>query len=131
MRLIAIVWTLGILLRKYAVALLLVVGLGWALIYVNLWGAPPTPQQPPEGYTVQRDRAALQWNNGTRNKPVTLQISVGDPDFEKPIVNKVIKGNGHTMRKLERGATYYWRLIQNGEPGPTASFKVSRYNVDF
>jgi len=130
MRSFDILWAAGAWLRQYAVALALVMTLAGSLVAVNIWGSGPVAQQPPEGYTIERDRASLQWDKGTREAPVTLQVSVGSPDFDEMLVNKVVKGNGHTLRKLERGATYYWRLVQNGKAGPTASFKVSRYNVD-
>ena len=124
--LLAAVW-----LRKYAVTLALMVMLVTAMASAALFGAGPMPQQPPQGYDVERGRVSLSWSKGTRKEPITLQISIGDPGFNSPIINKEMTTNSHNITKLERGATYYWRLIQNGHAGPTAHFHVSRYNARF
>jgi len=131
MRVAVILWSIGVWLRRYAVALALIGTLGGSLVAANLWGTAPSPQQPPEGYVSEDDRATLQWDKGTRKAPITLQISLDDPDFGKPLVDKAVSGTGHTLSKLERGGTYYWRLVQDGVPGPTASFGVSKYNASF
>ena len=120
---------LGIFLRRYLVAVVLVASLGWALVQVYTSGTGPMPQQPPEGYTVERARASLQWNRGTRSEPITLQISIDDPTFAEPKVDRKVNGTSHSLNNLERGSTYYWRLVQAGEASPIASFKVSNYNV--
>ncbi len=122
--------TVGLWLRKYAVALLLVGLLLGALIQVYAVGTPPATQQPPEGYLVERDKVSLEWNTGTRKEPVTLQVSIDDPAFAEPFLERAITGSSHTLSRLQGGATYYWRLVQGGEPGPTASFRVSKYHVD-
>ena len=123
---LAAVW-----LRKYAVTLALMVTLVTAMVGVALFGAGPMPQQPPQGYMAERGRVSLSWSKGTRQEPITLQISIGDPSFLAPIVDKETNTNSHNVTKLERGATYYWRLIQGGKASPTAHFEVSRYNARF
>jgi len=122
--------TVALWLRNYAVALLLVGMLLAALIQVYAAGTPPAPQQPPEGYMVEQDRVSLEWNAGTRDQPVVLQVSIDDPRFTDPVVEREMKGTSHSMTRLRGGATYYWRLVQGGRPGPVASFRVSRYHVD-
>lgn len=122
--------TLGLWLRQYAVPLALIGALLIALIRVYAVGTPPAPQQPPEGYLVEVDKASLEWNPGTRKEPVTLQVSIDDPDFAAPFLEREMAGTGHTLSRLQGGSTYYWRLVQGGEPGPTASFRVSRFHVD-
>jgi len=129
MRAVEMLVRLGIFLRRYLVAVLLVGLLAAALIEVYATGTGPMPQQPPEGYTVERARASLQWNRGTRTEPITLQISIDDPTFASPKVERKVNGTTHSLNDLQRGSTYYWRLLQAGEPGPTASFKVSSHNV--
>ena len=118
-------------LRKYAVTLALMVTLVAAMAGAALFGAGPMPQQPPQGYVAERGRVSLSWSKGTREEPITLQISIGDPGFSNPIVDKKMNTNSHSVTKLERGATYYWRLIQGGNASPTAHFEVSRYNARF
>ncbi|HUT76296.1 MAG TPA: hypothetical protein VM285_01325 [Polyangia bacterium] len=117
-------------LRMYAVALLLIGALLAALIQVYAFGTPPAPQQPPEGYFVEQDKVSLEWNTGTRQEPVTLQVAIDDPGFTEPVLERQITGSSHTLSRLQSGGTYYWRLVQDGEAGPTASFRVSKYNVD-
>jgi hypothetical protein len=117
-------------LRRYAVALALIGMLLGALIQVYTVGTPPAPQQPPEGYLVEQDKVSLEWNAGTRDEKITLQVSIDDPDFAEPSLERETGGTSHTLSRLQGGATYYWRLVQGGDPGPTASFRVSRYHVD-
>ena len=121
----------GVWLRKYAVTLALMATLVAAMAGAALFGAAPMPQQPPNGYDVERGKVSLSWSKGTRGEPITLQISIGDPDFSAPIVDKKMNTNSHNVTKLERGATYYWRLIQGGNASPVAHFQVSRYNARF
>jgi hypothetical protein len=117
-------------LRHYCVALLLIGMLLTALIQVYAFGTPPAPQQPPEGYFVEQDKVSLEWNPGTRQEPITLQVSIDDPGLAAPFLERQITGSSHTLSRLQSGGTYYWRLVQGGKPGPTASFRVSKYNVD-
>jgi hypothetical protein len=37
----------------------------------------PVPQQPPQGYEVEQSDATLQWNRGTLEKPIELEVPVG------------------------------------------------------
>ncbi len=116
-------------LRRYLVALALIGTLAAAMIQVYTTGVGPRPQQPPEGYVVERDRASLQWDKGTIERPIELQVSIDDPEFGNPAVERKTSGTSHSLRDLEPGSTYYWRLVQDGEPSRTASFSVSKYNV--
>jgi hypothetical protein len=126
-----ILWLVVVWLRKYAVTLALMATLVAAMAGAALFGAGPMPQQPPQGYVAERGRVSLSWSKGTREEPITLQISIGDPGFSAPIVDKEMNTNSHSVTKLERGATYYWRLIQDGHASPTTHFQVSRYNARF
>jgi hypothetical protein len=116
-------------LRRYVVALLLITTLAVALLRIHTSGVGPMPQQPPEGYTAVRTQVSLSWNRGTREAPITLQVSIDDPTFSSPFLERKVNGTSHSLTKLEGGTTYYWRLVQEGKPSPTASFKVSKYNV--
>ena len=106
---------LGIFLRRYLVAVALLATLVVALVQVYATGTGPMPQQPPEGYTVERARASLQWNRGTRTETITLQISIDDPTFSAPKVDRQVNGTSHSLNDLQRGSTYYWRLVQEGQ----------------
>jgi predicted PurR-regulated permease PerM len=117
--------------RKYLVVLLLIGCFAFAMFQVYITGTPPVPQQPPQGYTLGRLQARLQWNKGTRPGAIQLQVSVDDPDFIEPLVDKKTTGSNHSMRNLLPGHTYYWRLVQEGKPGPVASFKTSPYAIKF
>ena len=123
-----LIW-LGIFLRRYLAALALVTTLAAALIQVYTTGTGPMPQQPPEGYTIENSRASLQWDRGTRSEPIQLQVSIDDPTFAKPAVDRKVNGTAHSLSNLQSGATYYWRLVQEGAASPAASFRVSSHNV--
>ena len=129
MRSTGILIGLGIFARRYVVALALIAALVAALVQVYTTGTGPMPQQPPQGYLVERARASLQWNRGTRTEPITLQVSIDDPTFAEPAVERKVNGTHHSLNDLQSGSTYYWRLMQDGEPSPIASFKVSSHNV--
>lgn len=116
-------------LRKYLVAVTLIAGLAVVLVQVDRYGTGPAPQYPPEGYTSYKTQESLQWDKGTREEPIVLQVSIDDPSFAEPVLEKKVSGTSHSMNKLEGGKTYYWRLMQGDRPSPIASFKVSRYNV--
>jgi hypothetical protein len=122
--------SIALWLRKYTVTLLLIGTLLIALIKVHACGAGPVPQQPPEGHVTVKTRVSLSWNRGTRETPIMLQVAIDDPTFASPILEKKVSGTSHSLAKLESGKTYYWRLVQDDEPSPTASFEVSRYNVN-
>jgi len=116
-------------LRRYAIAVALIAALVIAMVRVQTSGVGPVPQYPPEGYTAVKTQVSLQWNKGTREEPITLQVSIDDPTFSEPVLDKKVGGTSHSMSKLEGGKTYYWRLVQGEEPSPVATFKVSKYNV--
>ncbi|MBW2277481.1 MAG: hypothetical protein JRF63_08315 [Deltaproteobacteria bacterium] len=116
-------------LRRYVIAVALIATLAVALVQVEVSGVGPVPQYPPEGYTTVKTQVSLQWNKGTREEPITLQVSIDDPTFAAPVLEKKVGGTSHSMSKLEGGKTYYWRLMQSEQPSPVATFKVSKYNV--
>ncbi len=118
-------------LRTYLVALALIFTLAFAFFEVYVTGVGPVPQQPPEGYTIERTNATLQWNKGTKKGPINLQVSMDDPKFKAPILEREVKNTSHAMNKLEPGHTYYWRLVQNDKPSPVATFKTSAYAIAF
>lgn len=117
--------------RSYSVAIALIVAFTQAFIEVYSQGTLPATQMPPEGYTVKRLNTTLQWNKGTRDEPITLQISMDTPDFSNPILERKIQGNTHTARNLEPGHTYYWRLVQDSGASSVASFVTSIYAVKY
>ena len=124
MRVLGVVCLVARFVWRYLAAVALVAGLAAAMIGVAVGGTGPAPQQPLEGYSVSGGRVSLEWNKGTRKEPVTLEVSVGDPSFSKPILKRVVTGTSHPLNDLRPGNTYYWRLLQDGEAGPTASFEV-------
>ena len=116
--------------RKYLVTLSLIVVFVGAMLEVYIFGVGPMPQQPPDGYTVERSRAALQWSRGTHEGDLTLQVSIDDPDFNELIVDKKVTGKTYSVKDLKRGKTYYWRIVGDGVESPTAKFKASAYAID-
>ena len=98
-------------------------------VYVT--GVGPVPQQPPEGYVVQRTQATFQWDMGNRDKPISLEVSMDDPDFTAPLLDRKVTGTTHTMTKLQPGHRYYWRLRQGDKISPVASFETSENAVNF
>jgi len=117
-------------LRKYFVAVFLVAALLGSLAGNKIYGTGPTPQQPPEGYELHRGMVTLHWDKGTQKGDIVLQVSVDNSDFSEPLFEKKLAASFYTLRELERGKQYYWRLLQNNKPSPTASFKVYKYNVN-
>jgi len=115
--------------RRYLVAVALIGGLLVVLVQVDLFGTGPMPQYPPEGYTSYKTQESLQWEKGTREEEIVLQVSIDDPSFAAPALEKKVSGTSHSLNKLEGGKTYYWRLMQGDRPSPVATFKVSKYNV--
>jgi hypothetical protein len=115
---------------RYAVTAVLVIGLAAAMIEVATSGTAPAPQQPPDGYSAASGRISLEWDKGTRTTPITVQISVDDPSFSKPILDRVVGGGAYTLTDIRPGKAYYWRLVQDGDAGPTANFKVPANYVD-
>ena len=115
-------------LRRYVIAVALIATLVIAMVQVQTSGVGPVPQYPPEGYTTVKTQVSLQWNKGTREEPIILQVSL-EPDFSETVLDKQVGGTSHSMSKLEGGETYYWRLVQNERSSPVATFKVSKYNV--
>ena len=116
---------------RYLATAALLGGLAAAMVGVALSGTGPVPQGPPEGYSVASGRVSLEWNKGTRKVPITLEVSVDDPTFSKPVVQKKVGGGSHLMAEILPGRTYYWRLVQGTDAGPTASFNVPSNYVDF
>jgi len=126
-----ILMRLAIWLRKYLVALVLLTFFVWSMWGVYWHGTGPVPQQPPRGFEVVREQASLHWSKGTRAIPVSLQVSVDDPLFNDPEVDKVVTSTSHKMRNLKAGSTYYWRLVQGDTSSPVAHFRVSPNNVGY
>lgn len=112
-------------LRSYGVAVAILIAFFSSFFGVYLFGTGPVPQQPPEGYEVEREQVVFQWNRGTRKEPIRLQVSKDDPTFSKPVLDKEVPSKTHVMKNLENGHTYYWRLLQGNKPSPRASFKTS------
>ena len=119
------------LVRNYAVAVILVAMVAVSFIQVYTVGTGPVPQLPPEGYVIQRGTAQLQWSKGTREGEIRLQVSVDDPSFADPVVERKATGNSHSMNKLKPNVTYYWRLVQGEKTSPVATFRTPLHNVRF
>jgi len=115
---------------RYAATAALVAGLAAAMIGVATEGTGPVPQQPPDGYSVASGRVSLEWNRGTRKGPITLQVSVDDPSFSKPILRRAVGGTSHSLTDVKPGRTYYWRLLQDDGASPTATFEVAADYVE-
>jgi hypothetical protein len=116
--------------RSYLVPILLLATLTAAIVQVYTTGTPPVPQEPPEGYVVQSGRVDLEWNRGTRLEPIQLQVSIDDPKFTKPAIERSAPGASYSLGELQPGHVYYWRLVQGEKAGPTASFETSKYYVN-
>ena len=116
--------------RTYLVALALVVAFAEAMVEVYRSEVGPAPQEPPDGYTVERTTATLQWSKGEQTEKLTLQVSIDDPSFQNPVLDKKTAGKTHSIKDLKRGHTYYWRLIGDKVKSPVAKFKTSEYAID-
>jgi hypothetical protein len=117
--------------RLYLVTSLLALTLSWTFLTGFLTGVGPTPQSPADGYKFERTRATLQWDRGNRQGPIVLQVSMDDPDFGQPLIDRPVKRATHRFENLSPGHTYYWRLIQGEKRSPVASFKTSRNALSF
>ena len=117
--------------REYLVILILIAGTCKMFINVYATGTRPMPQQPPEGYLVERTEATFQWNRGNRSLPIQLQVSKDDSSFKNPTLDRKVTGTTHTMHDLEPGHVYYWRLQQGDDTSPLASFKTADNAVTF
>ncbi|MCP4603280.1 MAG: hypothetical protein GY847_22655 [Proteobacteria bacterium] len=118
-------------LRTYLVAIVLISTLTLALFEVYISGTGPVPQMPPEGYQLGQAQVTLRWNRGTREGDIQLQVSMDDANFGKPMLDKKATGKSHSMRDLEPGHIYYWRLVQGNKTSPVAAFKTSPYAIKF
>lgn len=119
------------LIRTYVVMIALITALGYAFVEVWTVGTGPVPQQPLDGLLIEKATVELGWKKGTRSGDLTLQVSIDDPNFGELTVEKKSAGSAYTLNELEPGRTYYWRLVQNGAPSPTAFFKTSTNAVQF
>jgi hypothetical protein len=115
---------------RYAATAALVGALAAAMIRVAAVGTGPVPQGPPNGYSVASGRVSLEWNKGTRKEPFKVQVSVEDPSFAEPIVDKAVSGTSYALPNLLPGKKYYWRLVQGDEASPTSSFEVPMSHVE-
>ncbi len=121
-------WTIA---RTHLVALALVWVLVAAFVEVYTEGTGPMPQQPFDGLLIERNRVDLSWNKGTREATLKLQVAIDDPEFNNPILDKETKSTFHAITDLKPGRTYYWRLVSDGIPGPSACFKTSTHAANF
>jgi len=113
------------------VVLILITGTCKMFFNVYVTGTGPMPQQPPEGYVVERTQATFQWNRGNLSLPMRLQVSTDEANFENPTLDRKVTGTTHTMHNLEPGHVYYWRLVQGDKVSPLASFKTAKNAVTF
>ena len=123
------VYILGKWLRKYAVLIALLTILTVELVTVQLNGMGPRPQLPPRGYEAESGNITLQWNKGNRDKPITVQVSK-TKDFENIVFERQVSGTTTNWgTSLERGQTYYWRLMQDEQPSSISRFTISKQHV--
>jgi hypothetical protein len=121
---------IGRWLRRYGILMLLLGILAADLIAVALSGMGPRPQLPPNGYVEERGAVTLQWNRGNIEKPITLQVST-TKSFDALVEETTVSGTTHTYnREMQRGQTYFWRLMQDGVPSATAHFVISTHHVN-
>jgi hypothetical protein len=131
MRWIGIISALWKFVRDYGVILTLLTIFVVTVVQVYITGVGPTPQQPPEGYEVQRLEASLQWHKGNKGGAMTLEVSKDDPTFGELFVERQVSGTRHSVLNLEPGHTYYWRLKQDEAYSDTRSFKTSIHAIKF
>jgi len=117
--------------RRYLVTVAILCAFAAAMIGSAMYGNGPVPQGPPEGYSLVSGRVSLEWNRGTRPQPITLEVAEDDPSFAKPVFQKVVSGTAFTLTTVRPGKKYYWRLVQNDQASPTASFAMSPDYADF
>ncbi|MBN2804236.1 MAG: hypothetical protein JXR91_14165 [Deltaproteobacteria bacterium] len=124
-----IVISTGKWLRKYALLILILVMLTTELVSVSLNGMSPKPQLPPNGYVVESGSVTMQWNKGNIDKPITLQLSKTE-DFTDIVLERKVTGTTTSYGdSLERGVTYYWRLMQDEIPSAVSKFSVSKQHI--
>lgn len=117
--------------RSYLVAIVLLALLGLSFEEVLINGTGPMPQHPTVGHTVPRNTTQLQWSKGTRKEPIRLLISIDDPDFNKPFMDRTVKRKMINLPNLEPGRTYYWKLRQGDSDSPISKFHVSSTALRF
>ncbi len=117
--------------RSYLIALVLIGVLALSFWEVLINGTGPMPQHPPVGHIVLRNSNQLQWSMGTRKEPIRLLISIDDPDFKKPLMDRTVKREMISLPNLEPGRTYYWKLVQGDSDSPTSKFHVSSTALRF
>ena len=131
MRLRGIIFAFLKFVRDYTLPLVLLGIFATTILQVYVLGVGPTPQQPPEGYELQRLEARLEWHKGNRDGAVTLEVAEDDPTFETLFMERQVSGTKHTMHNVTPGHTYYWRLKRNDTYSRVCSFKTSKHAIKF
>jgi len=112
---------------RHGVLALLLAMILHAVLAPSIWGARPTPTSPPDGYVSPDLSVRLSWSRGDSGDPLRLEVA-RDRGFRTPDVTEEVRGSSVTLRPLERGRTYYWRL----EPGGVvAMFRTSAHGIHF
>jgi len=117
--------------RSYLIALTLIAVLALSFWEVLINGTGPMPQHPTVGHVVPRNTTDLQWSMGTRKEPIRLLISIDDPDFTNPFMDRTVKRKSINLPNLEPGRTYYWKLVQGDSDSPISRFHVSSTALRF
>ncbi|MCU0664694.1 MAG: hypothetical protein MUC50_20525 [Myxococcota bacterium] len=117
--------------RDYLIAITLISMLAFSFIKVAVVGVGPAPQGPPQDYELGKTQIELEWSKGNREGEIRVQVSMDDPSFAKPFVDKPTTATTHSLNDLEPGRLYYWRLVQNGRTSRVARFGTASNAVKF
>ena len=120
-------WLLSCL-RRYLVPLLLLLYLAGAMLGYLVAGDAPQPQIPPDGHVSHTRVVRLSWYRGGSG-PYRLQVIPEDGDFDTPLIDKTLRSAIHTLKDLQPGEAYRWRVIaeHSGRTSREASFSMARY----
>jgi hypothetical protein len=116
------------LVRRYAVAALLLAWCLWAIGGYLLAGDRAVPLSPPDGYVAEEGRVLLTWSEGGGVEEQAVEVAEGE-DFSKTVFSKTVKGASVSLPRLAPGARYCWRLESN--PGYVSCFTTGPVPVDY
>jgi hypothetical protein len=117
----------GLAIARWGLLVLLVAILLRAVAVPLIRGERPAPSSPPDGYVSPDASVRLSWSRGAAEGPLRLEVC-RDRDFRAPEVSEEVRGTSLTLRPLERGRTWYWRLEPGGVVG---MFRTSDHAVHF
>ena len=120
-------------LRRYTVPVLLLAYLAAALLGALVFGDIPQPQIPPDGYEIHTPEVRLSWHGRGHRGTYRLEVIAEGGAFDSPLVSKELRSSMHSLNDLERGKTYYWRVIEegSGRTSRVASFRLSPQRIRY